>query len=285
MGIRIKGLNLGYMGVDRELLVFPHPNYVLSSQRREASKVWYRCPAISYVIEHPDGRILWETGISTRWAEEWLPEWLFLVDCNDITPEVCLEARLKAMGLGPEDFKYVIQGHLHTDHAGGLRLFEKAGVDIVVHEDEHKHVSGLIAPLDRPAEFFYNRVDWEFVFVRKPLLVYGDQEIMKDVWVVSLPGHTPGTMGLLVKLERTGWVLLTTDAMYLHESYGPPPVGTPITWDVPKWNQSIEKIRRLATKYEAFVFPGHDETGIKQYRDGHSEPKTIECFRPDYWYE
>ena len=29
-----------------------------------------------------------------------------------------------------------MMGHLHTDHAGGLRIFQDANVDIVVHEDE-----------------------------------------------------------------------------------------------------------------------------------------------------
>ena len=53
------------MGMDRELMVFPHPNYILHSQRRQAEKVWYKCPALAYVVDHPDGRILFETGIST----------------------------------------------------------------------------------------------------------------------------------------------------------------------------------------------------------------------------
>jgi len=56
--------------------------------------------------------------------------------------------------------------------------------------------------------------------------------------------------------------------MYTHETYGPPAVGTPNTWDVPLWNASIEKIRMLATHHSAFMFPGHDETGVK-VRDEH----------------
>jgi glyoxylase-like metal-dependent hydrolase (beta-lactamase superfamily II) len=140
-----------------------------------------------------------------------------------VTPEVCLEARLKSLGLGPEDFRHVVQGHLHTDHAGGLRLFEQAGATVLVHEDEFNHVAKI-----EGTENFFNRKDWHFIFDKKPTLLYGDQEILKGVTILSLPGHAPGTTGVLLQLDRTGAVLLTDDAMYTHDTYGPPAVGTVI---------------------------------------------------------
>src|SRR3712207_1135285 len=154
MGIKIRGLNLGYMGLDYELMVFPHPNHALTAHRKEGTKTWYQCPSLAYIIEHPDGRILWETGLSANFQEEWLDGWKYLVDLSGITPDTLLEARLKSVGLAPEDFKYVIQGHLHCDHAGGLRLFEDAGATIVCHEDELKHVTQVAE-----AENFFVRAD------------------------------------------------------------------------------------------------------------------------------
>lgn len=280
MGIKLKGLNLGYMGMDYEFMVFPHPDYALmAGGKRAGQKVWYQCPAISYIIEHPEGRILWETGISTNWQAEWLAGWQYLVDLSQITPEVCLEARLKSVGLGPDDFRYVIQGHLHCDHAGGLRLFEDAGATIVCHEDEYKYVHQQIESADQ----FFVRADWEFLNRKKPTLTYGDQEILKGIKLVSLPGHTPGTIGLLMHLDHTGWVLLTTDALYTHDSYGPPATGTPVTWSTEKWAQSVEKIRRLGAQHDAFLFPGHDETGIK-HENGQTHFKKIE-YLPGHAYE
>jgi len=281
MGIKMRGVHLGYMKLDKELLVFPHPEHVLNVDKKEGSKIWFACPALAYIIEHPDGLILWETGISTKVREEWLPAWQWLIDVSEITPDVCLEARLKQMGLAPEDFKYVIMGHLHVDHAGGLRLFEEAGAQIIVHEDEYKYVMHNIHEPDQ----FFVREDWEFLGMKRPVLTYGDQQILKDVWTISLPGHTPGTQGLLVRLNHTGWVLLTSDALYLHESYGPPPVGSPIVWDAWKWRESVEKIRSLATKHEATIFPGHDDRkAIKQKRDGATDLVPLQI-RPDYVYE
>jgi N-acyl homoserine lactone hydrolase len=222
---------------------------------------------------------VFETGISPNWPKEWLPEWQWLIDLNAVTPEVCLEHRLKALGLGPDDFRYVVQGHLHLDHAGGLRLFQDAGAEIVVHENEYRHVENL-----QETENFFNPADFAFLRdVKKPTLVSGDEELMQGLTLISVPGHTAGTMGMLIELEHTGAVLLTSDAMYTHETYGPPAVGSPITWDIGQWSQSIEKMHRLAMDHEAFVFPGHSETGVHQHKN-EVEIKPIH-FEPGYVYE
>ncbi|MQA85469.1 MAG: MBL fold metallo-hydrolase [Streptosporangiales bacterium] len=282
MGVKLRGVNLGYMIMDMELMVAPHPNYILHSQRKEASKQLYQCPSLAYIIEHPDGRVLVDTGLSTNFAAEWQADWQFLIDLSEITPEKLLESRLKALGYGPEDFNYVIQTHLHTDHAGGLRLFEHADVDVLIHEDEYRWVTRNI---DSTGDFFV-REDWNHLGTKRPTLVCGDEEVMKGVRMLSLPGHTPGTMGVLLHLNTTGWVLMTGDSLYTHESYGPPATGTPIVHDREQWATSVEKIRRMATARDAFVLPGHDETGI-QHKDGQTEFKEIQLapFQPGYVYE
>ncbi len=283
MGIKLTGVNLGYMELDYQMLVDPDPaTYWDRLARGELRPRPYQCPSVSYVIDHPEGRVLWNTGISATWPEEWLQDWLNLVNLQSVTPEVCLEARLKSLGLGPEDFRYVVQGHLHCDHAGGLRMFERAGATILVHEDEYKHVQQV-----QTAENFFVRRDWAFLSEKKPTLLYGDTELLKGLRILSLPGHTPGTVGLVVPLDRTGTVLLTDDAMYTHETLGPPAIGTPVTWDPSHWAASIEKIRRVATDTNAFLFPGHDETGIKVQPGGQTEFQKIEFhpFSPGYTYE
>lgn len=265
MAIKMYGLRLGRFGMDLEILLTGHPNYLLLPGQGEKRKTWYECPALAYVVETPEGRILFETGVSTKWNEEW-PQQYMAADWANIKAEEFLEYKLKAMGLGPEDFRYVVVGHMHVDHAGGLRLFEKAGTEIVMHEDEYKGVMRM----EQDANFFC-RADYEFLPRKKPTLVYGDQELVKGVRLVSIPGHTWGTMGMLVHLSHTGWVFHTSDAMYHHETYGPPAVGSFVGMDQKQCGQSLEKIRRVATRYEALIAPGHDECGVKQYADGSSE--------------
>jgi hypothetical protein len=84
--------------------------------------------------------------------------------------------------------------------------------------------------------------------------------------------------------------MLTDDAMYVHETFGPPAVGTPITWNVPHWSESIEKIRKIAIEHDAFLFPNHDETGVKvshTHDQITTEFRKIEFqpFSPGYAYE
>jgi glyoxylase-like metal-dependent hydrolase (beta-lactamase superfamily II) len=157
----------------------------------------------------------------------------------------------------------VVQSHLHADHAGGLRLFQDAGAEIVVHEAEYRHVENL-----RDPQRFWVPADFNLLHdVQPPTLVNGDEELMRGVRLIHLPGHSPGSMALLVELDHAGSVLLTGDALYTHESYGPPPAGSPLNPDPLGWATSVEKLRTVARQREALVLPGHSETGIRQHRD------------------
>ena len=255
-----------------------HPSLSLAPGDNEKVKRWYHCPSLAYVVEHPEGRILFDTGISPHWDEEW-PEEFKGPRFSDIKTEDLLEAKLKSIGMGPEDFDIVVQGHLHMDHAGGLRLFEHAGAEIIVHEDEYRGVLSL-----EEDSYFMSRVDFEFLPRRKPTLVYGEQQLLKGVHLTSIPGHTWGTMGMLVQLEHTGSVLFTSDALFLHESYGPPAVGSMVSILPDKWIQSVEKVRRYATKHEAMLVLGHDESAIKQHADGTTDLVELK-FHPHHVYE
>jgi len=80
-------------------------------------------PRHRLILESPDARILWDTGISVRAAQEWPPGWQAFASVDSVLPWVWLESRLMEPALGPNDFDYVVMSHLHIDHAGGLRLF------------------------------------------------------------------------------------------------------------------------------------------------------------------
>ncbi len=278
MAITLQGLNLGVMGMDYGLMGYPNPNDMLLPNRREGARRWYRCPSLAYIINHPAGRILFDTGISTNFDAEWLPEWKGMIDLSELNADVLLEAALKRQGLGPEDFSHVILSHCHADHAGGLRLFEDAGAQIVLHEDEHRHASKVWR-----AENFFVRADWNLISQKNPMLMYGEQEILEDLWTISLPGHTPGSMGVLIRLEHTGWALLAGDAIGTHEAYGPPAVPNFVNTSNEAFASSMQKVEGIASELDAFIFPGHDETGLK-YDNGDLAIRPIE-FLPGHTYE
>ena len=279
MGIKMYGLHLGSFGVDLDGMLPGHPSLALAPGQTEKTKTWYQCPSIAYVIEHPEGRILFETGVSPHWKQEWPEAYKQIMGYAEVKTEELLEAKLKSIGKGPEDFDIVVMGHMHMDHAGGLRLFEDANAEIVLHEDEYRGIMSL-----EEDSYFMARADYEFLPRKKPTLVYGEQQLLKGIKLISLPGHTWGQMGMMVHLEHTGWVLLASDAMHHHETYGPPGYGNLVSVSQEKWNHSIEKIRRYATKYEATIAPGHSLTGVKQHADGTSEFVQLK-FYPGHVYE
>jgi N-acyl homoserine lactone hydrolase len=267
--ITLRGLNLGNFGLDMSALL----------DAPEFYGVPYACPALAYIVEHPDGRVLFETGLSELALEEWPAEWQTGVDLAMVLPEHKLEARLKQIGLGPEDFKYVVLGHLHTDHSGGARIFQDADVELVVHEAEYQHVRNM----PEPAMNFFNKVDCEVLeHVARTTVTESSFELLPGVELVHLPGHTPGQMGMKIELAHSGTALLTSDAMYRHETYEPPGIGSQTVWDPAQWRSSLEKIRRIATENEALIFPGHDGEAIKQFAT-RTELRQF-AFTPDFSY-
>jgi glyoxylase-like metal-dependent hydrolase (beta-lactamase superfamily II) len=86
------------------------------------------------------------------------------------------------------------------------------------------------------------------------------------VTFIQTPGHTPGSMSMRVDLPDTGTMIFTADAVYMGDSYGPPPVAAAIVNNLEQFYTSVEKIRTLATESNATVVFGHDPNQIKQLR-------------------
>lgn len=81
-------------------------------------------PINTYLISHPDGQILFDTGESPHANEKgWLPWWHpFLQRSLDIhiAPDEGIGSRLQEQGLHACDLQAVVVSHLHHDHADGL---------------------------------------------------------------------------------------------------------------------------------------------------------------------
>lgn len=276
--MKVYGLNLGHFGLDIEHLMWDHPNYMVLPTAQDRKKVYTQAPTNAYVIEHPEGRILFETGVSPRWREEWPEGYQGLAGWDDIQSEEYLEQKLASVGLSPADFRYVVAAHLHIDHAGGIRLFEHTDAEVIVHEDEYRFVLSL-----QEDGWAYSRADIQMLPRMRPWVVHGDPEILPGVQLVSLPGHSKGQMGMLVHTENSGTILFASDAIYHHEAYGPPAVGTGVTIHPERWAESVAKVYRLATAHEALVVCGHSTTGVRQHADGSTTFEDV-AFGPENAY-
>jgi N-acyl homoserine lactone hydrolase len=93
----------------------------------------------------------------------------------------------------------------------------------------------------------------------------GDRDIFGDgsLTIVSTPGHTPGHQSLLVKLPKTGAVLLSGDAVHFKSNWENRgvPAGNP---DQEGTRRSMQKMAELLEREKAQLWINHD----KAQRDG-----------------
>ena len=89
-------------------------------------------PILAYLIEGPDGRVLYDTGCHPdgmkpqgRWSGSFKRGFPWSAGPDG---EAChLPNRLEQLGLGPDDIKHVVLSHMHSDHAGCVEFFRKPG--------------------------------------------------------------------------------------------------------------------------------------------------------------
>jgi N-acyl homoserine lactone hydrolase len=110
--------------------------------------------------------------------------------------------RLAALQVAPQDIGYVINTHLHFDHAGNNDLL--AAATFFVQRDHYEHA------VDNPA--FPNQY-WRLPALRYELLD-GAARLFDGVEVVPTPGHAPGHQSVLLRLPETGPVVVCGDAVF-----------------------------------------------------------------------
>ncbi|MET4738765.1 N-acyl homoserine lactonase family protein [Bradyrhizobium japonicum] len=198
-----------------------------------------------YLIKHSSkGWFLWDTGIADAVAA--MPNGLVPADPKAITwrrPKT-LAAQLEQLGLKPDDVKAMAVSHTHPDHTGNVELFPQA--TLYVQKAEYDWPGANNEPRFKPSH---------------PVeLLAGDKDVFGDgsLTILSTPGHTPGHQSLLVKLPKTGAVVLSGDAVHFKDN-----------WDnrrVPSMNAnkdqsaaSMQKIADTLTKEKAQLWINHDK--------------------------
>jgi glyoxylase-like metal-dependent hydrolase (beta-lactamase superfamily II) len=221
---------------------------------------WYTCPAHAVLIQHPDATLLWDTGVSRDWEREWVPAGMQeYFPYDQVDEDQYFDKRLEQIGIAPADVDILVLSHLHTDHAGNARLFANSKTRILAHQAEIDWAMGF----EGPAMGGYIKADYEHLDLEG---VRGDVEILPGVTLLETPGHTPGNMSLRVDLPNDGTLIFATDAVYMRESYGPPPVQPAIVADNREYARSMEKIRNLAQDTSATVIFGHDDEQIHKLK-------------------
>ena len=142
-------------------------------------------PVHAWLIWHPDGPILVDTGIGM--GSEVIDEWYQ----PQTTP--LLDA-LGGVGVAPSDIGAVVVSHLHFDHCGQLGALT-APVYVQAAEFEAAQAPG------------YTVLEWAAIPDDRLRLVHGDQDIADGISLLFTPGHTPGHQSALVEAEGERVVL------------------------------------------------------------------------------
>jgi glyoxylase-like metal-dependent hydrolase (beta-lactamase superfamily II) len=167
-------------------------------------------PIPVYLIEHPKGRALFDTGLHPDCQHDPVARLgarlagLFRIA---LAPGEEVSARLAAMNRDAGQIDLLINSHFHFDHVGGNAMIPNATMLVQRREWD----AGMDA--DAAARHGYNPRDFDLG--HKLRLVDGEHDVFGDGSVVCLPthGHTAGHQSLRLRLD-SGEVVLAADACY-----------------------------------------------------------------------
>lgn len=196
-------------------------------------------PISYYIINHPKGKLVWNTGLPNRLVGK---EPFTTPDGNfTITRKQKTESQLKALGLSISDIDYFSFSHTHYDQSGAASVF-KDDATWLVQEKEYTYVK---------SEEIQNAESKQQYYAIKKLskiqILNGDYDVFGDGTVVikSFPGHTPGHSVLYVDLTQEGPVLLSGDLYHFNENK-----ENKIT---PSFSTNTKEAKESLVAFEAFA--------------------------------
>lgn len=206
-----------------------------------------------YLIRHGDKLMLWDTG---------LPAALRGAPGDPAQPmsatlDLTLVEQLSGLGVKPEQIGHVGISHYHFDHTGQAADFAKATL-LIGKGDWDALTSPNPPAMGNPQPL----APW-ISGGAKVEAVAGDKDVFGDgsVVMISLPGHTEGHHGLLVRLRDSGPVLLTGDVAHFTENYASD--GVPgFNVDRADSLASLARFKQLAANYKAKVIIQHEPADI-----------------------
>lgn len=214
-------------------------------------------PVPGYLVRLDDGKnLLIDTGMNRLHIEDPDATWRGtpMVDLliPDMEEQDSLERRLSDLDLRPADIDYVINTHLHFDHAGNNDLFGSATFFV-----QREHYDVAVGN-----EMFPNQY-WNLPHLRYELLD-GELEVFPGIEVILTPGHAPAHQSVMVRLVESGNMVVCGDAVYLQANYDADSWGGQA--DPTTARQSAMKLKEIADRESAVLLYGHDPDQARTYQ-------------------
>ena len=201
----------------------------------------YEIPIVCYLVRTGAGRnILIDSGLPAM-----MPE-----DESEFENGRDVIEQLASIGLKPDDIDTVISTHYDLDHAGRHASFTNAHYVV----QRAHHLDAASNP-----RFAANRSQWDQPMERIQL-VDGDTELLPGLELIETSGHVPGHQSVLVRLPKTGAVLLPIDAVPFAAGFTRDAQDDDSNADAEAIRASTTKLLNLAEREQiGLVIFGHDK--------------------------
>jgi N-acyl homoserine lactone hydrolase len=180
-----------------------------------------------YLIDHPTGLVLLDTGIGEGHAE---------VEETYHPVRRPLDEALATAGVTTGDIRVVVNCHLHIDHCGGNPRFPGTPIFAQQVEFDAAHREE-----DYPLVGLYDFADARYE------LHGGEADVADGIRIVPTPGHTPGHQSVVVETDA-GRVVLAGQAVNGATDYGRAQYATELrrsgsdeTVIVPEWIERLQE--------------------------------------------
>lgn len=205
----VQGLRLYVL--DGGTIITNHPEG-FGLTREQVKNTNFSCAV--YLIEHPRGTLLFDTGLGDRYFGRPFNE-SPLGDRPDppstagfVLVTKTLKSQLDQIGYPASKINYLAFSHPHDDHVGNANDF--ASATLLIHQGDYDMMFGSGVQVNPSYAALKNS---------KTKMIEGDYDVFGDGTVVllSTPGHTPGHQSLYVKLPKTGPIVLSGDIYHYPE--------------------------------------------------------------------
>lgn len=211
-----------------------------------------RVPVPVFFIDHPKGRVVFDTGLHPAAATDPAGRLGLLSNFFQVhySSDEHVAARLAALDVDAGRIDHLVLSHLHFDHAGGAELLPNARLVVQRREWEAGADDDLAARCSFDAKDYRHGHDLH--------LVDGEHDLFGDGRVVCLPthGHTPGHQSLRLRLDDGREVVLCADACYLKRNLDE--LALPgVVFDRERMMESLQRLAALRSAGCTMVY-GHD---------------------------
>lgn len=260
-GVRVHHIQTGYVAVKSA-----HRSYSgrdgAGFPALMADNTWTEwMPITAWAIEHPEGVIVIDTGeLSAAVTDPQFfhcdPATHFIYNAIlrlALTPDDEMGAQLQRLGIPPDEVRWVVQTHLHSDHADGLVFFPKS--EVILSQIDYPNSTGTL-PCKHPTWLnptFSNFTEAGVAgFARvMPLTQAG------DVFIVPTPGHSMGHQSVVLTDSDGTAYFFAGDASF-DEAQLLAGGTAGIASDPVAMRASLAAIRQFAASTPTVYLPSHD---------------------------